>query len=223
MKSKMQPENLELARRIRAAGILIDVREDNICAPPIPRQGVFIYQTGGVPESSAFDWFGGTGFIVSLKITVNQPAFAISAIELEVPWGDWVRLLQDPQRVDCDSRAYQFGGWPCLEFDREDVLNHHADVRRLIRCGSSIEGLLLGTGSRSIPDEFQHGASIPAIVTIYDQYMNKYRSSVSLWADRSEKLRRAAHPKPKRKRLFECPDSNSWHGSRELHEAEQKK
>lgn len=223
MKRKTSVGNLELARRLRAAGIRIDIAEDGPSAPSIPLEGVLVYQTGGVTESMAFDLAGGTGFIVSLVITVNLSAFAISAFELELPWEDSVRLLEEPLEVHGATRGYGFGGRSSLEFDRDEVLNHYADVRRIVPRGTSMKGLLLGVGSRSIPDQFQHGATIPALVYIYDQYMRKNQAPISFWADRSEKRSRAARPISKRARLFDRPDPGFGHCSKEQHEFEDKK
>jgi len=120
--------------------------------------------------------------------------------------GGTVRFLEDPRQVNGSSEVYSFGGRGQLEFHRDEVLNHFADVRRILPRGSSVTGLLLAIGDRGIPDEFRHGAYIPAFVTISDQYNVKHRSPIALWSDRSVKLRPAANPKTKRKRLFECPD-----------------
>jgi hypothetical protein len=131
---------------------------------------------------------------------------AISAFDLEVPWGGAVRCLEDPLEVDGTSTVYKFGGKDSLEFDRDQVLNHQADVRRILPRGASLKGSLLAVGSQSIPDHFRHGENIPVFVTIYDQYSHSCRSPVSLWADRGEKLLPAAQPKAKRKGLLECLD-----------------
>jgi hypothetical protein len=158
-------------------------------------------------ESAAFDWFGGTGFIIWLVITIELSGFAVSSFDLELPWTDTIRLLEDPLEIDGASTVYRFGGRDSLEFNRDEVLNHRADVQRIMPRGSSLKGCLLGIGTQSIPEQFPHGATIPAFGKITDQYMNHYRSAISLWASRPEKLRRAARPKSQRKRLFECPDS----------------
>jgi hypothetical protein len=160
--------------------------------------------------------------MLSLVITITVPSFAISSFELEVPWQDTPRLLDDPLEKDGVSEVYRFGGKDRLEFHRADVLNRYADVQRILPRGSSVRGWLLGIGSQAIPDRFEHGTEIPSFVTVTDQYMNKYRSSVSFWADRNEGLRRAAS-KSKRKGLFECPDPGFGHSLVEEQEAADKK
>jgi hypothetical protein len=207
MLSKTRSGNLDLARRIRAAGIPIFIPEDDADARSASSDGLRIRQFGGLAESAVFDWAGGTGFIVWVIITIRLSGFAVSSFDLEIPWEDPVRLLEDPMEIEGVSRVYRFGGWDSLEFNRDEVLNHRADVQRIMPRGSSLKGCLLGIGTQSIPEHFPHGATIPAFVTVSDQYMHHYRSAISLWASRPEKLRRAARPKSQRKRLFECPDS----------------
>ncbi len=53
-------DNLALARRIRAAGRVIHIAEDDDEASCIPLSELLIYQTGGVTESSAIDCSGAT-------------------------------------------------------------------------------------------------------------------------------------------------------------------
>lgn len=90
-----------------------------------------------------------------------------------------------------------------MEFPRDQVINHYADVRHMIPRGKSIKGLLLGMGMAEIPEEYKHGTPIRAMLTIFDQNGQKYPSPVSLWADRSTRPRRAA---PKVKPIFEMRD-----------------
>ena len=131
MKNKTPTDRLALARRIRAAGRPIYIAEDDGEAPCIPSDGLRIYQTGGVVESSAFDWGGGTAFKVYLVITNNRQAFAISSFELELPWKQThFQWIEDPLVIDGTSQCYRFMGNDILEFERGQVLNHFADVRR---------------------------------------------------------------------------------------------
>ena len=203
--------DLALARLIRDAGILIDIPEDDRETPSVPLEDVLIRQTGGVVDSAAWDLACGMGFMLSLVITINTPSFAISAFELEVPWGDTMRLLEDP--LHTNRKVYW---WRDIEFDRSEVLNHRTDVRQILPNGYSLMGLLLGMGAQAIPDRFAHGAEIPAFVTVIDQFMRKYRSPVSFWADRSDRIRRAAPGVgPARGRLFERPDPGFDHRATE--------
>lgn len=191
MKNKIGQGDLGLARRIRAAEIPIDIGEDDGGAPRGPSSGLFVYQEGEIIENRAFDFCGTAGYIVSVAITVNLPRFAIAEFGLELPWESDVRWLEDPHEIGGGrSVDYRFGGKEAREFDgfeRSNVLNHLADVRRLYSRGESLKGYLLGIGDERIPDRYQPGADIPAFLIVYDQFCRKYPSPISLWTLRTRK------------------------------------
>jgi hypothetical protein len=197
-------DRLDLARRIRAAGRPIYISEDDGEARCIPCDGLRVRQTGGVDESRAIDCCGGTAFVISLLITNKLPRFAIADFGLELPWKqESFYWLEDPLQIDGTSRRYRFGGKDLPEFDREQVINHHADVTRILSPGDSLKGFLLGYGFESIPEKFRHGMMIPAFVIVYDQLGRDHRSPVELQAVRSRTpprvLRRSTlldHPDP---------------------------
>jgi hypothetical protein len=207
MKSKIYQGDLALARRIRAAGVPIYIGEDDGEVPHDPSSGLFVYQEGGVMESRAFDFYGAAGFIIRVVITINLPKFAIAGFGLELPWKSQVRWLEDPLEIGGDSVVYRFGGRESLEFERSQVLNHFADVRRLWSRGESLRGSLLGVGNEPVPEEFRQGAMIPAFLIIHDQFLRPYRSSVSLWTDRTGTPVRDVRLEARRKgSLLDRPD-----------------
>lgn len=171
------------------------------CFSPACRASV---RSWGMIESSAFDIRpSGTGYRISLRITSNLPgSYAISHFDLELPWKDpdfnW---LTDPIEYEADPPLYRAPGKHPLEYEREMVINHCADVTRMWSRGQSISGYLLAFGG-----PIKHGEWIAAIVNVVDRFDRKYSSPVSLWADRGEKFLRAYAKKAPRKRLHECPD-----------------
>jgi hypothetical protein len=187
MKSKIHQDSLVLARRIRAAGIPIYIGEDDGEAPHDPRSGLLVYKDGRPNETRAFDFYGAAGYIINVVITVNLPHFAIAGFSLELPWNSHVRWLDDPIESGGDSDVYRFDRGYLLEFERNQVLNRFADVRRVWSRGESLKGYLLGIGDQPIPNQFEQGAMIPALLIIYDQLWREYRWPVSLWRDRTEK------------------------------------
>jgi hypothetical protein len=196
-------DRLALARRIRAAGRPIYIAEDDDEAPCIPSDGLLIYQTGGVIESRAIDYSGGTAFIIYLVITMKLPNLAISAFGLELPWKDesfyW---LEDPLEVGGTSQCYRFGDRNLPEFERNQMINQYADVRRVYPSGHSLKGFLMGCGFERIPELFSRGMMIPAFVVVHDQFWRRYPSPVKLYTDRS-----LARPRVMRKRsLLDHPD-----------------
>jgi hypothetical protein len=211
MKIKEGKADLALARRIRAAGAAIYIEEDDSEAPTLPATALRIRQTGGVIEGRAFDFHGAAAYILRVAITSNLPQFSISAFSLELGYEDEVRWLEDPLEYEMDPPMYRFGDKRSLQFERDHVLNHLADVRRTYPKGHSLEGVLLGIGTHAIPDDVRHGSKIPGFLVVWDQFGRGYRSSVSLWADRSGKNSQQALPPgiPRRGRLQDRRDPDS--------------
>jgi hypothetical protein len=186
-------DQLAYARRIRSAGRPIHIPEDDGEVGYIPSDALRVSQTGAVIESAAFDWGAGTGFKIQLLVTSRVARFAVSHIELKLPWKQgYFYWLEDPDVIDGPSRCYRFSGNQNLEFERNFVLNHRLKVTRPFSAGESAEGLLLGLGSEPIPEVFSHGRMIPAFVDIYDQFARKCLVPVELWADRTARNTRPA-------------------------------
>lgn len=79
-------DQLAYARRIRSAGRPIHIPQDDGAVRSIPSDALRVRQTGGIIESTAFDWGAGTGFKINLVVTSKISGFAVSHIELEPPW-----------------------------------------------------------------------------------------------------------------------------------------
>jgi hypothetical protein len=206
-KNTTRDESLALARRIRAAGIPIGIEEDD--EKGHEASGLVIRQVGGVMESSVADSdCSVTRYIISVCITSNLPGrFAISGFGLECPFKDpFFHFLADPVEMRARWNTYRFPG-SSLEFDRSQVINHLADVRRTLSRGQSVQGLLLGVGFEPIPDCTWPENLMPAFLTVFDQYVCEYSAPVSLWVVRSQGLSRRTQTKAWRKgRLLEAPD-----------------
>ena len=196
-------DSLAVARRIRAAGRPIYIGEDDGEARSIPCDGLRVRQTGGQLESCAIECAGGTAYIVNVVITSKLPTFAISDFDIQTPWPtEYFRLLEDPLLIDGHSRRYRFGVPEVQDFEREQVINHYADVRQILRFGHSLSGFLLGIGFETIPERFRHGMMVPAFVMVYDQFGHPHRSPVELQA-----IRNRTRPRVMRKSsLLNHPD-----------------
>jgi hypothetical protein len=184
-------DQLAYARRIRNAGRPIHIPQDDGEVRSLPSDALRVRQTGGIIESTAFDWGAGAGFKINLVVTSKIAGFAVSHIELELPWKQtYLSWLEDPEVIDGPWRCYRFVGDSPLEFPRNLVLNHRLQVTRPFSAGESVEGFLLGIGCDPIPAEFSQGKMIPAFLFLYDQFARQYRAPIELWADRSTKNRR---------------------------------
>jgi hypothetical protein len=179
-------DQLAYARRIRNAGRPIHIPADDGETRCIPSEDLLVRQTGGLIESSAFEWGAGAGFKINLVVTSKVSAFAVSHIELELPWKQtYFYWLEDPLVTDGRSKCYRFGGSGGLEFERDLVINHRLEVTRPFSAGESAKGFLLGFGHDSIPEDFSQGKMIGAFLVLYDQFARPYRAPVALWADRT--------------------------------------
>ncbi|MFY9731448.1 MAG: hypothetical protein WB723_18540 [Candidatus Acidiferrales bacterium] len=192
-------DQLAYARRIRNAGRPIHIPTDDGEAPCIPSEDLRVRQTGGLIESTAFDWGGGTGFKIYLIITSRISGFAVSRVELELPWRQtYFQWLEDPLVIDGPSQRYRFGD-RSLEFKRELVINHRLQVTRPFSAGESAEGFLLGFGYDPIPARFSQGEMILAFLVLYDQFEHPYRAPVKLCTDRTTKDLRPRRSSARRK------------------------
>lgn len=200
MKAPLQ--RLNLARRMLANGVPlhIDRNDENV--------GLLIHQIGAEMESCAFDLkCEGSGYMVNMRITITQEAFAIADIFLKLPWTDnGLSLIADPLVSGARYESYWFPGNNTLAFEREAVINHFVNVQRRLPRGKTIEGLLLWVGSEPIPGAFVHGTRFPASVIVLDQYDNPYPSEVSFWANRSERGAREKRKGESRTKLFSKHD-----------------
>jgi hypothetical protein len=150
--------------------------------------GLLVSQNGGRTESRAFEFYGVAGYIVSLTLTIKLPRFAISGFDLSLPWEGYVWWLADPRDRVVRPPVYRFDRNYIPEYNRDQVLNHLAEVRRVRSRGESLQGYLLGVGNDPIPEQFKQGAIIPASLIVYDQYGEGHRSPVSLWTDRTRRF-----------------------------------
>jgi hypothetical protein len=166
-------------------------RQRAIRAAKVPG-GLLVRNVGALTDTRAFDFYGNAAYALNITITVNLPHFAIAGFGLEVPWDSYVWWLDEPREIKGRATVYRFDRSDPLEFDRGEVLNHSADVRRTLSRGKSLSGYLLGVGNKPIPDEFQQGAIIPAFLIVHDQFERAYRSPISIWRDKTiQPVRRA--------------------------------
>lgn len=181
-------DQLSYARRIRNAGRPIHIPADDGETRSIPAEDLRVRQTGGIIESTAFDFGAGTGFKIYLIVTSKISGFAVSRIDLELPWmQSYFQWLEDPLVIDGPSQCYRFGGDKSFEFRRELVINHRLEVTRPFTAGESAKGFLLGIGYDPIPEKFSQGKMIPAFLIFYDQFSRPYRVPIELWANRTTK------------------------------------
>jgi hypothetical protein len=210
MNNNMHITDLDLVRRIRAVGIDIHIPEDDREATEASSTELAIYQEGHQIVNTVFDLHGPAAFIISAVITTLRPGIAISDFGLQLPWKATVQWLPDPREGDGPKGIYRFGTGSALEFQRNVVINHHADIRRRLPRGSSVRGLLLAWALEPIPDEIRHGTTFAGSLIVFDQYLHEHRSPIELWADRSQRCLRHTRSRATRRPLFDSLDPRSY-------------
>ncbi len=176
MKRRKDQRRIDLARRLRAVGVPLEIDvDDGEC-------GLLMCQIGEALDGCAFRTkYGGAGYTVNMRITINRPDFAISSIDLELPWSDpSISLLEDPNKTGDPHGEYCFPGETAYRFHRSLVINHYADVTHMRSRGATFQGFLLWAGMNPIPDDWPLWKKIPAFVVVYDQFDITYRYSVTL-------------------------------------------
>ena len=198
MRTHFERVSPALARRLINAGCPLeswrDLQSDSV--------GLIIDQVGDVLLSTVQDLpCGGTGYMLNLAITNDLPrSVCIYDFQIELPWEDsQFRWLDDPSESIPPMNFYSFPGVPPIEFDRDLVINHRRRSKGTLGPCRCIEGLLLAVGTKPIPDRYRHGQLVEMSFSIINQREECFSSLVSLWVDRSAKLRR--RPSKQRARL----------------------
>src|SRR6266849_7363407 len=146
MTTKEQLQRLNLARRLRANGVPLEIDPDDDNA------GLRMRQIGADPENCAFDLGDGRpGYRVNMSMTITKGGFTIAGIVLVLLWTDCgLSLIDDPLESGARYGHYWFPGNDTLWFERTAVINHFVNPQRQFRRGKTIEGLLLWVGSEPI-------------------------------------------------------------------------
>ena len=202
MNNKRFRPNVALARRLQAAGIQLEIPEER-------NEGhVLMWQVGAETDSCAIDLdLGRVAYMVHLRIVIDASSFALAGFGLELPWeNSKVSMLEDPDEIGSPLGQYRFPCKDVLAFDRSQAVNHHANVRRILRRGTPIQGLLLAVGEERIPDDYVRAKNLPAFVLVADQFDRLYRCGVSLFVLKRRVNNVLKKARSSRKPLFACPD-----------------
>jgi hypothetical protein len=205
----MSPEeNLSISRRLRAAGIRIPIEEDESPPTQCSKNGLLIRLVPEIASNCAVDLGEyGTFFQCYIRLTSNlSRLFTPTEFRLERSWEDpEFHWLEDPNKVWPPKSLYIVYPERKFRYERSYVLNHYTDVRHTLRRGQSLQGYLLAMGG-PMPDDVQHGTTIPSIVCVVDQFDCLFSCPIPLWADRSNRLLRATRKMTRKGRLFDVRD-----------------
>ena len=128
------------------------------------RQELKITQTGTCAENVIYTTPSGVEIMASVAITNNSTeAKKLKVARLSAPWLDAdFEWLKKP----CLKELRKWGGYvlpavgPC-GFDLNEVLNHKFDCGFELQPGQQIEGLLLGAGRSSLPNDYCNREAVP--------------------------------------------------------------
>jgi hypothetical protein len=204
-------DDLELATELQQAGI--PLHEDVLDRMRLDRRGLSIYQTGTIPENEIFDLGSSMGVMISLAIYNDAPTnIHIAQFRLEIPWLEpQFRWLQDPLRKSPREDLYCFPVPSLLAFEREVVLNHRIGPQGLLLPGDCLEGLLLGVGESSIPENYRNRQSLDLQLRVIDSLGRQVSSTLKMCVDRKKPGRHQFEQdfgvgRTPRRKLFESPD-----------------
>jgi hypothetical protein len=164
-------KKIEIIRRIQAAGYL---REFGTAADlNLPRLTINMNPF----HSFVFDYCGGMGVILELRITSNR----IMRIQ---DFGD-LELLGKKCNVDWilneEHNVYRFSPGP--EYPRDVVLNHRIGKCGTVNPGEPLEGVLLGYSATRIPSQYSHGFRLPLMLSILDGFDNPHTAQLFVQVD----------------------------------------
>lgn len=198
-KTQYDRKKKDLMDRVQAVGIPVAVESKKDEAPSL-----LIRQNFDAYESMLFNFKGGTGLILPLKITVDTPLFVLCGVDISLArWPNvWFRLLEENDRGEWPH--YQFPGRPHFKFNRSETINCILAEQKEFRRGQLPQGLLLASTLEPVPDDIVRGAVLKGSVKIRDQFENQNCGEIVLRADLEAE--RVYKPNPLRRRLFSCPD-----------------
>jgi hypothetical protein len=170
----------ELLRRVNAAGIPVanPIYEQKV--PSILIRPDFESYYG----SELFDFGGGTGLVLPLKIVPSVSGFIFSDFYVELDrWRDArFRLLEEMENSDWPH--YEFYGRSDLTFQRNEVLNRLIADGKPLRRGCPVCGLLIASFCETMPDDIRHRDMLEGVIWIYDQFEQTHSASIRLRAKR---------------------------------------
>ena len=128
-------------------------------------------------HSFVFDYQGGMGVILELRITSNR----IVCIQ---DFGD-IEFLGRRCNVEWwaseESHVYKFCRGP--EYPRDVVLNHRVGEHGTVKPGQPLEGVLLGRSAMPIPSPYSHGFKLPLMLTILHGFDTPHTTELFVQVD----------------------------------------
>jgi hypothetical protein len=136
---------------------------------------------------------GGVDIMVSLEIVnVSNRVIPLKQAHLDMPWPDAdFHWLKKPSSKEVrEWGGYLPASFRSYGFDPTVVLNHHFGRDSKLHPGVGIEGLLLGEGRASVPDEYRDRMLVPARLIVFTGKGDSYGAWMKLAVMREGQPRR---------------------------------
>jgi hypothetical protein len=130
---------------------------------------------------------GGIGYYaVWLRLVAMRPRIILPDYDITSDFDDQILLLN----IDERNPVCQLGG---LVFERREILNSHIENGiRFRHRGDTVEGWLLASGLRPIPQQYREGTRVPFQLTFRDQFKQETGVHAVLSVLRSRKQKNPA-------------------------------
>jgi hypothetical protein len=181
LKSVLTQGELRRLLKLRSLGIPLD--EDALEEMKAACRGLSIYQAGTIIENSVFDLdSGGTGYMLAAAIhNVSDQILRLEEPRLETAWPESrFRWLENPLAKVPREYFYSFAPPGPAGFDLDAVLNHRFRRGCKLYPDDWLEGLLVGVGQASVPDQYLNRQGVRMRLSILDGRGNDYSADVTL-------------------------------------------
>jgi hypothetical protein len=178
--------NLARARRMYADGVDIQV-----CAEWEEAARSLDIVVGGGSAAMVFDLKGGSaGYAIWVRLVARR-RITLRDCRLLTAWDKEITLVG---YFDDREPIWWLGD---LDFPRRQVLNPRImNDLRFHGCDYTVEGVILATGLKPIPEACHHGMTVPFTPVFEDQNGNEISQDSMLFVDRTwKRKRRAARPR----------------------------
>jgi hypothetical protein len=196
-------DNLARAKKMRADGVDLQIREDWLETA----RSLDIFVTGG-PESFIFDLPDGrAGYVIGLRMVPRRRVTLLRYCQITTAWDDQIMLdggLDNRGGRHPMYRLFQ------LLYPLNQVLNQRIENQLKFQGrGQMAEGFLLASGLKPFPGDYHHGMAAPIVLTLFDQNENEICQNADLFVDRTwQHERKVVHSKSSLRDPVEIPETS---------------
>ena len=159
-----EAEQLVYLQQLRAEGHDVEIPEDwperaddlDIEVAPSWENMLYDARSGGVAY-----------YAIQLRMMARRSGVILLDCDITTDWDDQILL----SNIDEQNSLCKLGG---LDFERRDVLNSRLENHlRFHDLGEMVEGWLLASGLRPIPQQYRYGAIVPCRLTFRTQFQHE--------------------------------------------------